>query len=212
MFLGVWGWFIFEAADRFGRLALEFEGLPDFFAVEIFADGPCDFAGVFVFFVRQEVRWFDEVHHYRGVADSYLPRKLAEYKTRRRFSGLKVAIGFAEIIRVIDELVRERWLDFANRDVVPVALVFAEVAKAFIGIEEKIFVPVVAFAFGKNAAALEADDFVVGATQFSARAERDHWLEFVGCCFELLEDCEIRVFRVENRVTAFANDGDGLLE
>ena len=103
-------------------------------------------------------------------------------------------------------------LDFADGDVVPVALILAEIAETFVRIEEEIFVPVVAFAVGENAAALEADHFVVGAAQFSARAERDHRFEFAGGGFELLKDGEIRIFRVEDRVTAVANDGDSLLK
>ncbi len=108
-------WLIFEDADGFGRLALQFECLPDFFAVEIFADGPGDFAGVLVFFVGQEVRRLDVVHHDRRVADANLPRELAEDETRRRFRGLEVAIGFAEIICVIDEAMRRASVRLCRR-------------------------------------------------------------------------------------------------
>ena len=158
------------------------------------------------------MRRLDVVHHEDGIADANLPREFAEDVARGRFGGLEVAVFFAEIICAVYEAMLDGGFGFADGDVVPVALVFAEVAKTFVGIEEQIFVPVVAFAFDENAAALEADHFVVGAAQFAAGAERDHWLEFAGGGFELLEDGEIGIFRVENRVATVADDGDRLLK
>ena len=112
-----------------------------------------------------------------SLADADLPGKFTENEIGGGFGSLKMLVVFPEIIDVQDAGGSgERGKFFADRNIVPMALVFAEIAKTLVGIEEQVFVPVVAFAVGKNAATLEADHFVVGAAQFSARAERDHRL------------------------------------
>ena len=141
---------IFEYADRNRRLAGQLEGMPNFLAVEVFADGPGDFAGSFVFFAGQQERRLDVVHDDDGIADANLPREFAEHIARGGFGGLEVAEVFAEIVGAIDEVVFDGGFDFADGDVVPVALVFAEVAETFIGIEKQVFVPVVAVAVDEN--------------------------------------------------------------
>src|SRR5581483_3956076 len=97
----------------------------------------------------------------------------------------------------------------ARGDVVTVAVVFDEIAIAFIRIEEQVFVPTVVDAVFCNGAALEADDFVLGAAKFSACSKGNERAVLFDPLIELLEDLEVRVLGVEDAMTLVADDGDG---
>jgi hypothetical protein len=86
-----------------------------------------------------------------------------------------------------------------------VAVVEAEVAEAFVGVENQVFVPGVIDAFDVDCADLEADDFVGIAVELAARAERDERADaLLGP--ELLDDAEFGRPGVDDRQ---ALDADG---
>ncbi len=90
------------------------------------------------------------------------------------------------------------------------AVVFGEVANAFIGIEENVFVPAVGDAVDLRASPLESNNFVVRVAQLAARTKGDERLYVTGLNFELLEDGQVGIFGVEDRMAARAHDGFGL--
>src|SRR5271154_5217716 len=154
----------------------------------------------------------DVIAHDGALAYADLPGKFSDDVSGGGVGGLEVAKVFTQVVGGGNDGAANGRQVLADRDIVPVALVFAEITKTPVGIEEQIFVPVVADTVGLDAAALEADDFVVGAAEFSARAERDEGLEFAGDGLELLENLERGIFGVEDGVAIFADDRYGLLE
>src|SRR5208282_494843 len=131
----------------------------------------------------------------------------AEDVVRGGVGGLKVLVDLAEVVGG-GKLNDRKFL--ANADVVPVAIVFREIANGFIRIEEDIFVPVIADALNLDAAPLEADDFVIGAAKFAARAEGNERWHFSGSDLKFLQDLKIGIFRVEDAVATFADYGFGV--
>src|SRR2546421_13089673 len=87
------------------------------------------------------------------------------------------------------------------------AVVFSEVANAFVRIEQHIFVPAVSDSVDLRAAPLEPDDFVVGTAELAARAKRDEGPDITGFAFELLEDIQVGVFGVADTMTVRAHEG-----
>src|SRR5580704_13069749 len=89
-------------------------------------------------------------------------------------------------------------------------VIFGEVAYAFVRIEEDIFVPVVADTFDGDAAALEADDFIIHTAKFAPRSQRNKRSRLSGNGFEFLQDLKTWIFRVQDGVATFANHGFGV--
>ena len=116
-------------------------------------------------------------------------------------------VDFAKIIGRC-ELDDRKFL--ADADVVPVAIVFGEIANGFVRIEEDVFVPVIADALDLDAAPLEADDFVIRAAKFAARAKGNERRNFAGDDLKFLQDLKIRIFGVENGMATFTNYGFGV--
>src|SRR6267142_7164298 len=142
-------------------------------------------------------------------SDANLPGEFAENKIGAGIARLEVLVALAQIISRA-ALVHGELL--ANTNVVPVSVVFAKVANAFVRIKEHIFVPVVGDSVYLGAAPLEADDFVVRASQFSARAERDQRLGVARDGFELLKNRQVGIFGVQDAMAARAHDRFGLAE
>src|SRR5580704_4779721 len=141
--------------------------------------------------------------------DADLPGKFAEDEIRVGVGSLEMLVHFAEVISRSESRLRQL---FANADVVPMAVVFGEVARGFVRIEENIFVPVIANAVDGDAAALETDDFVIGAAKFAARAEGDERANFPGNDLKPLQDLKIRVLGIQNGMATFANHGFGVAQ
>src|SRR5438445_5252078 len=126
------------------------------------------------------------------------------------------------LVRFSEIVGRQRWTaehvvvhggqNLADADVVPMAVVFSEVANAFVRIEQHIFVPAVSDSVDLRAAPLEPDDFVVGTAELAARAKRNEGPDITGFDFELLEDGQVGIFGVEDTMTARAHDGFSLAE
>src|ERR1700674_1405521 len=154
----------------------------------------------------------DELRDSGPFADADLPRKFADNEIRAGIGGLEVSISFPEIICCRYSAHFRGGQRLANTDVVPMAVVFAEIANAFVRIEQNVFGPVVADSFDLDAAPLESDDFVVGAAQLSARAQRNQRLDFTCGGFELLKNRQVGIFGVEDGMAAPAHDRFGLPE
>src|SRR6266568_4517429 len=95
---------------------------------------------------------------------------------------------------------------FANTYVVPVAVVLAQVAKAFVGIEENVLVPGIRDSFDRGVAALKANDLVVRASKLATRAKRNEGTNVARLHFELLKDGQVRILRVEDTAAAPADN------
>src|SRR5229473_655743 len=81
----------------------------------------------------------DEVRDIGVFADANLPRKFTEDEIGIGIASLKMFVGFSEIIGggtgAIEEGAVHGGQRLANTDVVPVSVVFAEVANALVRIE-----------------------------------------------------------------------------
>src|SRR5580704_14673335 len=99
-------------------------------------------------------------------------------------------VFLAKVVRAAPGRSGKRALDhrklLANADVVPVAVVFAQVAKTLVGIEQQIFIPDIGDSFHLDTAPLEPDDLIVCAAQLAARPERNERLGNAGSGCELL--------------------------
>src|ERR1700687_990498 len=197
-------------ARRFGGSARKLEGIPDFPAVHVFADGPSDF--LVELFAGQDARWMHVVSDGRLLADADLPGEFAEDEIRAGVDGLEMLISFPEIICPHYSANFRGGQRLANTDVVPMSVIFAEVANALVRIEQNVFVPVVGDSVDLGAAPLEADDFVVCAAQLAARTQGNEGPYVTRLYFELLEDGKVGVFSIQDRTAAPANDRFGLAE
>ena len=155
-------WLVFVNADRFRRMARQIEGLPDVSAIHVLTEGPGYFVGAF--FRGQDAGRLDVIRNDGMFADTDLPGKFAEDVIRIGVKSLKVLVDFAEIVNG-SELVDGKL--FADAYVVPVAVIFGEIVRGFVRIEEDIFVPVIADALDRDAAPLKSDDFVVRAAKLA---------------------------------------------
>ena len=90
--------------------------------------------------------------------------------------------------------------------IVPVPVVLNEVSKTFIGIKEQIFVPAVIDAIIRDGSPLESDDFVVGAANLAARAERNQRAVGSEGRVEALQDLEF--LGVEDGMAVIADDAN----
>src|SRR5580692_4575161 len=198
---------IFVNAHGFRRFPRKVERLPDVRAVGVLAERPRDFVGGF--FRSQDARRLDVLRYGRVFADADLPGKFTENEIGVGVGSLEMLVGLAEIIRRGKARLRKL---FANADVVPVAVVFGQVANGFIGIEEHIFVPTVSDALDSDAAPLESDDFIIHAAKLATRSERNERPRFSGSCFKLLQDLKIWIFGVQNGMATLANDGFGVTQ
>src|SRR5579859_35049 len=86
------------------------------------------------------------------------------------------------------------------------AVVLTQVTKSLVRIEQNIFMPGIRDSFDLGVPPLKADDFVVRATKFAARAKRNQGINVAGQFFELLEDGEIRILGVEDASATSARD------
>src|SRR6267378_6162875 len=197
-------------AGRFGWSAGKLEGIPDFPAVHVFADGPSDF--LVELFAGQDARWMHVVSDGCLFSDANLPGKFAEDKIRAGVNGLEMLISFPEIICRHYSANLRGGQRLANTDVVPMSVIFAEVANALVRIEQNVFVPVVGNSADLGAAPLKPDDFVVRAAQLAARTQGNEGPYVTRLYFELLEDGKVGVFSVQDRTAAPAHDRFGLAE
>src|ERR1700745_1594902 len=92
------------------------------------------------------------------------------------------------------------------------AVVFGEVAEALVRIEPHVLVPTVGDALEVDGAPLESNDSVVSSSNLASRAERNQRVILVRRRLELLQDLKVGIFRVEDRVAAVADNGDGIVE
>jgi len=143
------------------------------------------------------------------LADANLPRKFPEDKIRVGIARLEVLVGLAQVISSAHLVCREL---LANSDVVPMSVIFAEVANALVRIEQQVFIPGVTDALDFAMAPLKADDLVVRAAQLAARTQGNEGPYVTRLYFELLEDGEVGVFGVEDGMAAPAHDRFGLAE
>src|SRR6266403_2123073 len=177
---------IFVDARRFGGSAGKPKGVPDFPAVQVLADGPGDF--LVELLAGQDAGWMHVVGDDGVLADANLPGKFAEDKICVGVGRLEMLVGFAQVINGAS-LVRRKLL--ANTDVVPMSVIFAEVANALVRIEQDVFVPAVGDSVDLGAAPLKPDDFVVRAAQLAARTQGNEGPYATRFNFELLEDGEV---------------------
>src|SRR5881628_613650 len=198
---------IFVDAHGFGRPAGQLEGLPDFAAIHVLANRPGDF--LVELLAGQHARRMHVVRDGSLFADANLPREFAEDEIRVGIGGLEMLISFPEIICSTTIRGGQR---LANADVVPMSVVFTEVANTLVRIEQNVFVPVISDSVDLGAAPLEPDDFVVRVAQLATRAERNERLDIASDGFELLKDREIGIFGVQDRMATRANDCFGLAE
>src|SRR5207245_399300 len=118
-------------ARSFRRAAGQFECVPDFPSVHVFADRPGDF--LVERFAGKDARRVNIIGDESLFSDANLPGKFAENEIGVGVSSLKMLVALAKVIR------RAAWaggnssLDsrelLADAAIVPVAIVFAEVAK-----------------------------------------------------------------------------------
>src|SRR5262249_31796057 len=207
-----WGGLVGEDALRCRRAARKAKSGPDIASGHVLAERPGGLSGGL--FHREQARRMNVVVGTGLFANGDLPGKLAKHEVSSGVGGLKVAVNLTEVIcdqRNTDPCVDDGLL-FANGDVVPVALVFGEVAESLVRIEEDVFVPKVADTVNHGASALKADNFVIGAAKFAAGTERDQRAISGDGFAEGLQDFELRSLGVEDAVATFADDRCGLAE
>src|ERR1700686_3786939 len=139
--------------------------------------------------------------------DAHLPGEFAKDVICSGVGGLKMLKDLSEVIGRCE--LGDRKL-FANADVIPVAVIFGEIANGFVRIEEDILVPVIADALDLDGAALKADDFVIHAAKFAARAQRNQRPVTSGNGLKFLKNLKIRVLGVEDGMATLANYGFGV--
>src|SRR5438094_4134460 len=142
-------------------------------------------------------------------ADTNLPWKFTENKISAGIARLEMLVDFAKVVGRGSLAHRKH---FADADVVPMAVVFTEVANAFVRIEENVFVPVVGDSVDLGAPPLESNNFVVGVAQLAARAKGNEGPYVTRFNFELLEGGQVGIFSVEDAMTTREHDGFGLTE
>src|SRR5438445_10741369 len=101
-------------------------------------------------------------------ADTNLPWKFTENKISAGIARLEMLVDFAKVVGRGSLAHRKH---FADADVVPMAVVLAQVANAFVRIEQHVFMPPVGNSIDLRAPALKPDDLVVRAAQLAARAK-----------------------------------------
>src|SRR6185503_14084836 len=103
-----------------------------------------------------------------------LPRKLAEHVVGPGHRRLE-PVERAPVEPGRRLAARPRLPRHASRvtNVVPVALVLAQVPEPLLAVEEQVLVPAVSLAIDDDAAALEADDVEDVTMKLAARAQRD---------------------------------------
>src|SRR4029077_6352338 len=197
--------------DRIRRTPRQAKCLPDVFARQVLAHRPGDFAACH--FARDDARGGNIVGDIGGLTHSHLPGKFTEYVRSASFRSLKMPIGLAKVFHLrragIGKDLRQ---SFQNADIVPVSVVFGEIAESFVGIEEHVLVPTIGDAVDMNGAPLEADRLVINAANFSACSQRNERLVFVGGNFESLQDLQIGIFGVKDGMAAFTDNRNGSVE
>jgi len=143
------------------------------------------------------------------LTDANLPGKFPEDKICVGVGSLEVFVDLAKVVRRTS--IGHRKL-LTNTDVVPMSVIFAEVANTLVRIEQNVFVPVVGDSVDLGAAPFEPDDFVVRIAQLAARTQGNEGSYVTRLNFELLEDGEVGIFGVEDGMAASANDSFGLPE
>jgi len=91
-----------------------------------------------------------------------------------------------------------------------VAVIFGEIANGLVRIEEDILVPVIADALDLDAAALEADDFVIHPAKFAARAQGNERPVSCGNGLKFLQDLKVGILGVEDGMATLANHRFGV--
>ena len=86
--------------------------------------------------------------------------------------------------------------------------VFRQISEAFIRIEEDVFVPAVRDTVNINRAPLTSNHLVQGSANTTTRTERNQRRIFVCRGMERLQNLQPGILRIENGVTAVANDRD----
>src|SRR4249920_3605573 len=128
-------------------------------------------------------------------ADADLPGKFAEDEIGVGVGSLKMLVILPEVVGGGEGSLRQF---LANADVVPMAVVFGEVASGLVRIEKHILVPVIADAFDHNAAPLKADDFVIRAAKLATRTKRNERAVHSDNGFKFLENLKIGILGIEN--------------
>src|SRR6267154_743418 len=121
---------IFEDAHRFRGSAGKSEGLPDFPSVHILADGPSDF--LVELLAGEDSRGMHIVSDGGVLTDANLPGKFPEDKICVGVGSLEVFVDLAKVVRRTS--IGHRKL-LTNTDVVPMSVIFAEVANTLVRIE-----------------------------------------------------------------------------
>ena len=80
---------------------------------------------------------------------------------------------------------------------IPVAVVLGEIAEAFVGVEEQVFVPLVSVFTRVDPADLVPDHFVLCTVDFPARTQRNGWLD-LRLALKLLQNLDFRRRSIQN--------------
>ena len=84
-----------------------------------------------------------------------------KHKTRPGLCGLKLLVGFSEVAHGGGaDVIIHGWQRPQNTGVVPVTVVFGQIAKSFVWVEENVLMPTVGNTFNVNGSALKADCLV----------------------------------------------------
>ena len=174
---------------------------PDGAARRVGAEGPR--LVVAVALAGEQHRRRDEVDRLHLVAGAHLPRELPVDDPRGGRRPLEPLELAAVDLRSRGAVTARQHLQ--RPDDVPVALVFAEVAKAVVRIEEQVLVPAVVDAFGRDRAVLEPDGVPRDAVEGGAFAQRDLWHVLLPR-LRLLDDLQRRIARVHDRAARRTRD------
>ncbi len=155
---------------------------------------------------RQHQRRGDVVARASDVERAHAPRKLPDDVVGRCRRGLEQLERLALVVRGRVPAARGRRRHRSQRgDVVPVALVLAEIAEPLFPVEEQVFVPAIRLVVDDDVAVLVADDLVLVTVEGAARAQRNlRHVTFSRLRF--LEDEHVRVVRILDRGAARAGD------
>src|SRR5262249_49358158 len=189
---------------------------------DVVADRPGGFL-LGVHLARQDSRRRDVVGDRRLLPDAHLPRKLTQHEDRRRYGRLEMTKGPAHV-RPCPGAARRRAAfgqRAQGRDDVPVPRVFGQIVETVVRIEEQVLAPLIGHAVDEDLTNLKTDDLVFDiallssacrvSKQLPSRPEWNEWLVAQRLLVRL-EDRDARIFGVENRLTALADDVDGVAE
>src|SRR5271165_3278745 len=147
-------------------------------------------------------------------AYAHLPGEFAKNRSRFGATRLKMPVTLAQIVdhrkwgRFQSRIQNRHFL--TNGHVIPVTVVFRQITKALVRVEQYILAPGIFDVINSRTSSLIADYLVIRAAQLTARSQRNQWSNVRGDLLEFLQNLEVRIFGIEHAMATAAHHGNRL--